>query len=253
MTERSEGLLEFLGARADPGLLRADRALLPPHEEPPAPIPAGRGHERLVAVGSALTGASLLIGSALALFAAWRLLFHGGGALDAVVGAVGALLVATHWGWVHVAEYAGVTLDEHREHTESHRGGAWLEGLEPYPRFSVSTGVSSDASIRVERVLHRPVLTPGGTFTFTREAETRRTFDAHAPASEVAAAVEDLRRETSAETERTRGLWEAAAGAYEAQLWDQEGEEDRLAARRAAATALSEHLNATLREPPLTE
>ena len=65
--------------------------------------------------------------------------------------------------------------------------------------------------------------------------------------------MEDLRRETHAETERVRGLWEAAAGAYEAQLWDQEGEQDRLAARRAAATALSEHLNASLREPPLVE
>jgi hypothetical protein len=206
-----------------------------------------------VTLGSFLTGASLLTGAALALFAAWRLLFHDGGPGDAALAAVGTLLVATHWGWVHVAEYAGVTIDQRRASADAERGQRWLESIQPYPRFSVSTSVLADASIRVERVLYRPVPTPGGAFTFAREAEARHTYDAHAPAEVVAAGVEDLRRQARLDTDRVRDLWEAASGAYQAQLWAQEGEEDRVAARRAAATALSEHLNASLREPPLVE
>ena len=100
-----------------------------------------------------------------------------------MVAVIGILLVATHWGWVHVAEYVGVTIDERANRTEEARRQDWLVAIQPDPRFSVSTVVLDDASTRIERVLHRPVLTANGTFTFVRETEAEKTYDADAPLS----------------------------------------------------------------------
>src|SRR5207248_9849978 len=50
-----------------------------------------------------------------------------------------------------------------------------------------------------------------------------------------------------------RGLWEAASSTYEAAVLSVQDDRDRLAAQRAAATALSAHINASLLEPPLVE
>ena len=55
------------------------------------------------------------------------------------------------------------------------------------------------------------------------------------------------------ETDRLRGNWEAASSAYEEALLSADDDQQRLAAERAAATALSEHINASLLEPPLVE
>ena len=81
------------------------------------------------------------------------MLFNGGGAFDVVVAVIGILLAATHWGWVHVAEYIGLTIDERAAAClRCTADGTWLAGIEPYPRFGVSTSVLDDASIRIERV-----------------------------------------------------------------------------------------------------
>jgi hypothetical protein len=154
---------------------------------------------------------------------------------------------------VHVAEYVGLTIDEHQRRLSDHRGQEWLDSIEPYPRFSVATSVLDDASTRVERVLHRPVLTERQTFTFVREIDAEETFDADAPAEVIAAAVETMRREARLETDRLRELWEAASTTYTAALLGAHDDQHRLAAQRAAATALSEHINASLLEPPLVE
>jgi hypothetical protein len=62
-----------------------------------------------------------------------------------------------------------------------------------------------------------------------------------------------MRREGRLETDRMEELWDAASTAYAAALEDERDDAEHLAARRAAATALSEHINRSLLEPPLVE
>jgi hypothetical protein len=253
MDGTGQGMVALLGVAADRRLLDEDLDALPVAEQRREPAISTHRHDRLVALGSLLTGVTLVAGTVLALFAGWRLLFHSGGAADALLCAIGVVLAGTHWGWVHVAEYVGVTIDDRNERAVKHRGDQWLETIEPYPRFSVSTGVLDDASTVVERTLHRPVLTPAHTFTFVREVVSRQEFPAGTPAAELASAVETTRREARLETDRQRELWEAASTAYRAELHGAHDDAERLAAERAAAQALSEHINASLLEPPLVE
>jgi hypothetical protein len=248
-----EGMLAFLGVAADTRLLSEDLVNLPDVEQHREPALSTDKHNRLVTAGSVMTGATLIAGAAIVLFGAWQLLFHSGGAFDAALVAIGLLLVATHWGWVHVAEYVGLTIDERHAHTADERSRGWLAGVEPYPRFSVSTSVLDDASTRVQRILHRPVLTGRGTFTFARETDAEETYEADTPAATIATGVEMMRRQARLDTDRLHGLWEAASTSYEAALLNAHDEQQRLIAERAAATALSEHINASLREPPLVE
>jgi hypothetical protein len=248
-----QDMLVFLGLPADARLLDADLANLPEAEQRREPAISSATHNRLVAAGSFMTGATLLGGSALALYAAWRLLFQSGGVFDVVLLLIGLLLAGTHWGWVHVAEYAGLTLDEHEAKGVRERQREWLADLQPYPRLSVTTSVLDDASTSVRRVLHRPVATDRQTFTFAREIESERTYEAGTPAAEIADAVETMRREARLETDRQHELWEAAASAYDASLRSSHSADERLLAERAAAIALSEHINTSLREPPLVE
>lgn len=254
MSDGSQAMLALLGIAPDARLLDEDLANLPDAEqlrEPP--VTTSAKHNRLVAAGSVLTGATLIGGVALALFGGWELLFNSGGVVAAILALVGIVLAATHWGWVHVAEYVGLTIDDRRERGASERRRAWLASIQPYPRFSVRTSVLDDASTRVERILHRPVLTTHNTFTFVRETDAQETYDAQASAATIAAAVETMRRQARLETDRIRDLWEAASTAYDAAMLNAQDEQERLAAQRAAATALSEHINASLLEPPLVE
>ena len=62
-----------------------------------------------------------------------------------------------------------------------------------------------------------------------------------------------MRREAAADTERQRERFRIAADAFETALLDAGDEKERQAARRAASQALSEQINANLREPPLIE
>jgi hypothetical protein len=246
-------MVDVLGVAADRRLLGPDLLNLPAAEQHRDVAISTHEHDRLVAAGSLLTGVTLIGGAAAALYGGWQALFNGGGAFDAVLAVVGILLVATHWGWVHVAEYVGLSIDDRRRRVLDERGDDWLAGVQPYPRFSVSTTVLDDASTRIERVLHRPVLTERHTFTFVRVIDADKVFDADTPAETIAETVETMRREARLETDRLRDLWEAAAGAYEAALLNADDDEQRLVAQRAAATALSEHINASLLEPPLVE
>ena len=253
MVDGRHGMVGFLGVAADKRLLGKDLANLPEAEQHREAVVSSRQHDRLVAAGSLLTGVTLVGGAAMLLYGAWRLLFEGGGAFDAVLAGIGILLASTHWGWVHVAEYIGLTIDEHQRRLSDERRQEWLDTIQPYPRFSISTSVLDDASTRVERVLHQPVLTAQHTFTFVREVDAEETFDVHASAEMIATTVETMRRQARLETDRLRGLWEAASTAYTAALLSAEDDQQRLAAQRAAATALSEHINASLLKPPLVE
>jgi hypothetical protein len=253
MADGSQAMIAFLGVPADRRLLHEDVFNLPEAEQRREPEVVAKKHERLVAAGSLLTGVSLIGGAAMALYGGWQVLLNGGGALDVVVAVIGILLAVTHWGWVHVAEYAGLTIDERQQRANDDRARAWLSEIQPYPRFSVSTSVLGDASTRVERVLHQPVLTAQHTFTFVRETRAEKTYDADAPAETIATAVETMRRQARIDTDRLREQWESASTTYAAALTSADGEQQRLAAQRAAATALSEHINASLLEPPLVD
>jgi len=233
--------------------LNEDLFNLPATEQRREPEVVTKKHDRLVAAGSLLTAVSLIGGAAMAVYGGWQVLLNGGGVLDAVVAVIGILLVATHWGWVHVAEYIGLTIDDHQQRANAEHARAWLSEIQPYPRFSVSTSVLDDASTRVERFLHQPVLTAHQTFTFVRETTDDTTYDADASAETIAATVETMRRQARIDTDRLRELWEAASTTYAAALSSADSEQRRLAAQRAAATALSDHINAGLREPPLLE
>lgn len=246
-------MVAFLGVPADRRLLNQDLANLPAAEQRQEPAIPTHEHDRLVAAGSLLTGVTLVGGAAMALYFGWRVLFGAHDAFEIVLALIGVLLAGTHWGWVHVAEYLGLSIDERRERAADRRRRDWLASIEPYPRFSVSTRVLDDASTVVERALHRPVLTPDGTFTFAREIHAQQAFDGHTSAEVIAVAVETMRREARLETDRLRESWEAASTAYAAALLDADDDRQHLAAQRAAATALSEHINASLLEPPLVE
>jgi hypothetical protein len=253
MADSGSGMVAFLGVPADRRLRDQDLGALPEAEQRHEPAIAAREHDRLVAAGSLMTGTTLIGGGAILLIGGWQALGGGGGAFSIILIVAGLLLVGTHWGWVHVAEYAGLTIDDRHRRSADEQAGDWLAAIEPYPRFSVATSVLSDASTKVQRILHEPVLTPQHTFTFVRRPEAEQTYGADAPAQEIAAGVETMRRQARLDTDRLRGLWEAAAGAYAAQLLNADDDQQRLAAQRAAATALSEHLNASLLEPPLVE
>jgi hypothetical protein len=253
MVDGTAEMVAFLGAAPDPGLLEGDRSALPPTETAPEPAAPSHRHGRLVAAGSTLTGVTLIGGLALLIYGAAELLLNSGGAFDLAIAVIGLLLVATHWGWVHVAEYLGLTIDAREQRVTDARRQAWLTGIEPYPRYTVSTSVLADASIRIERVLYRPVLTAAHTFTFVRETDTETTYEAHTPAEVIATAVESMRRQARLETDRLQELWEVAATSYAARLADDADDQQRLDAERAAATALSEHINASLLEPPVIE
>jgi hypothetical protein len=246
-------MVAFLGVAADRRLLDEDLFGLPEGEQHQEPTISTHRHDRLVAAGSLLTGVTLICGVAMILYGGGQLLLNGGGAFDAAVVVIGILLAGTHWGWVHVAEYVGLSIDERQQRASDARCREWLASIQPYPRFSVSTSVLDDASTRVERVLHQPVLTAEHTFTFVRGTDAEKNFDAHASAEVIATAVETMRREARLETDRVRELWEAASTAYTAALSSAHDDQQQLAAQRAAATALSEHINASLLEPPLIE
>lgn len=253
MVGDSDAMVAFLGVPADRRLLGGELDGAPGTGPRPTPTATTAGHDRLVAAGSLMTAATLIGGAVIAIVGGEQLLFGAGGSLAVVLTVLGILLVGTHWGWVHVAEYAGLGIDQRLERANRERADTWLQAVAPYPRFTVTTSVLADASTRIERVSYTPVLTPEHTFTFTREQEAASTYDADTPAQVIAAQVETLRRQARLETDRLGELWEAASSTYAAVLHSADDDQQRLVARRAAATALSEHLNASLLEPPLLE
>ncbi len=245
--------IHFLGVPADPRLLEENLDGIPDVPPRPSRAIATIEHDRLVSAGSLMTGATLVVGGAMLIYGLAQLVFGGGGLAAVLLVVIGAVLVATHWGWVHVAEYAGLTIDERRTRASDAQGRGWLADLAPYPRLGVHTRVLDDATTVVERVLYQPVLTDAHTFVFARRADTPVSYPADTPAHVIADEVETRRRSAQRETTRQRELWEAADTAYTAALAGAEDDRQELAARRAAATALSEHINASLRNPPLID
>ena len=248
-----EELLKLIGRAPDPALLDDQVGRLPDDVGRPAPIPEDRSHERIVGIGAALTGISLIGGSVLAVAGAAIAISDGGGALGVFALILGVLLVATHWGWVHFAEIGATRLDTRRLGELTAGREAWLERVEPYPRFTITTSVADDGGIVIERVAHLPVLVGADRFSFSRTVELREVHSGEEPGAEVAERAELLRHEAAADTERERERYEAARDALEHAALRDADEAERLAVVKAASQALSDQINARMREPPLIE
>lgn len=242
---REDELVELVGRRPDPRLLGEGQALLPPDVGRPIPIPPDPRRARITGLGATLTGVSLVGGIALVI--------AGVLSLGAVAIVIGALLVITHWGWVHVAEVTANSLESSHQRTMQSGNEAWLARIEPFARWSVSTSVAEDGTIVIERVCHRPVPVGADTFGFARQVELTERHDGDQPGAAVTERAELLRRDAAVDTARERERYELAADAYRLAALEHRDEEERRAAVRAASLALSERINANLREPPLVE
>src|SRR5579871_2603479 len=95
---------ELVRYRADPRLLGQDAGNLPAEIGRPAVIPPSHARVAIVAVGATMTGVTLLGGIALIAFALVTSFADGADVLRGILLALGIAMVATHWGWVHVAE-----------------------------------------------------------------------------------------------------------------------------------------------------
>lgn len=245
--------VDLLEREPDERLLAEDASQLPASAGSPEPLPApGAARRRIVGTGAALTGLSLVIGAVLIVTGIVAAV--SGAAVLSIVGfAAGVSLIATHWGWVHVAELTATKLDSRRDAPLHDRRAAWLRQISPYPRWEVSTSAGEDGSITILTVCHRPVIRDEGTFSFLREEVGREVHPAEEPAAAVTERAELLRGRAAAQTQEAREDYEAARAAYEDALLTSEDEHQRRAALHAASQALSERINSNLRDPPLIE
>jgi hypothetical protein len=243
----------LVGLEPDERMLGEDLEQLPPSVGQPESLPDSPARRRLVGVGATLTGVSLIGGLALLVLGVVEAVSGGSGAVTVAAFVLGALLVGTHWGWVHVAELTANNLESQRNAPLFDRRRGWLAEIEPYPRWEVGASTGEDGSIAIVTVGYRPVARSESTFTFVREEVGREVHSGDEPAATVAERAELLRRQAAADTTRERERYEAAHDAYERAVLNHANEEERLAAVRAASEALSEQINSNLRDPPLVE
>jgi hypothetical protein len=244
---------QLVDCTADESLLDADPMTLPVSIGRPVPLPARRTRARLVGVGATLTGVTLIAGVLLFVLGVIAALSGGIGLLDGAALVVGAALAATHWGWVHIAEVSSEAIERRRNRETVAQRRRWLETIEPYTRYEVTTSVADEGSITIDGVAHRPVRTGTRSFTFAREVHSSEVHSGDEPAAGIAERAELLRRQASLDTERERQRFEVAADASQRERLGQGDEQEQLSARRAASQALSEQINSNLRDPPLTE
>jgi hypothetical protein len=250
---REVDLLDLVGREPDERLLAEDAAQLPDALGRPEELPSYPARARMVAVGATLTGVTLIGGLALIAFAAVEVVVSGLDAAAVAALVVGLAFVATHWGWVHVAEVSANALEARRHRDVLARRREWLAAIEPYTRWSVSTSAEEDGSITILTVRHRPVPVGQQAFTFEREIESRETHSGDEPAAGVAERAELVRHRAAAATAQERERWAVANDAFQRTLLARDDEQQRRAALRAASEALSAQINSNLRDPPLTE
>jgi hypothetical protein len=250
MAAGADPVPELAALDPDARLLAEDLPALPDTIGRPEPIPPSRAGRRIVALGVALTGTTLVLGCLLLALGAVLVLGGSNGAGVAALVA-GAVLAGTHWGWVHVAELSNQHL-ERRDHQEIvDRRATWLAAIEPYARTNVTTRATTDGGLEIVTVRHEPHRASAQTFTFSRREVAIERHSAEEPAAVIAERAETLRAAAAAETERARETWAAAAGAHELEQIRATDQAEREAADHAAAQALAEQLNANLRSPPL--
>lgn len=243
----------LVGREPDERLLSEDVDKLPEVVGRPEIAPPSRARRRIVGAGATLTGVSLVLGVVLLLVGVIDGIASGIDVASVLALVVGLVLIATHWGWVHVAEITANSIEGRANADVLARRRRWLAGIEPYTRIEVSTAVEDDGSISISSIRHRPVPIGEHRFTFAREVVHREVHSPDEPAASVTERAEQLRREGALETERERERYEIAAQAYESALMGRADDEQRRLARRAASEALSRQINTNLREPPLVE
>jgi hypothetical protein len=267
--EADLALAELVTLEPDERLLGEDASLLPVAVGRPESLPFSPARRRIVGLGATMTGVTLVGGVALIVAGLAELIAGGSAWLIAVAFVLGVVLIATHWGWVHVAELTANKLEGRRHASLLERRRAWLRTIEPYPRWEVGTATEADGSIAIVTVLYRPVPraagpsvaraarasmpSSAGTFTFAREEVGRELHSGDEPGADVAERAELLRRQAAADTARERERYEVAHEAYQRAVAAHADERERVAAVRAASEALSERINANLRDPPLVE
>jgi hypothetical protein len=244
---------DLVDATADERLLSEPQTGLPASIGRPEPLPPpSAARKQIVGAGATLTGVTLVAGTALVVLGVVLLIVSGG--LSAIAALLaGIVLISTHWGWVHVAELTGSAIENRRNRNALDRQRLWLEQIQPYTRYEVTTSVDEDGSIRIVRTCFEPERTGSGRFIFNSRIEREEIHSADEPGAAVTERAELLRREAAVDTERERECYSIAADAYETALLNAGDERERQAARRAASEALSEQINANLREPPLME
>lgn len=252
MTQESNPV-QFVDREPDERLLSEDAAKLPEDVGRPEAIVPSPVRGRIVGTGATLTAASLILGSLLVLLGLIDAVSSGIDGLSIAILVVGAILVTTHWGWVHVAELTANSIEGRSTAEVEDRRGQWLSAIQPYPRFEITTSVEEDGSITIERVAYRPVVSGERRFTFAREIEQEEVHPGDEPAATVTERAELLRRQAAQDTERERERYQIAADAYESALLDDADEQQRRLAQRAASEALSGQINSNLRDPPLIE
>jgi hypothetical protein len=250
---RQADLVELVALEPDERLLGEDLSKLPAAVGRPESLPASSARRRIVGLGAALTGVSLIGGLALIVLGLAELIAGGSTAVIIAAFVLGIVLVSTHWGWVHVAELTANTAEARRNASLLERRRAWLRTITPYQRWEIGTSTDPDGSIAITTVCYRPVPHDERTFTFTREEVAREVHSGDEPAAAVTERAELLRRRAAADTARERERYEAVHDAYQEALLASGDEQERMAAVRAASEALSERINANLRDPPLTE
>jgi hypothetical protein len=252
MTDESSPV-EFVDREPDERLLSDDLEKLPEAVGRPETIVTSRARRRIVGTGATLTAVSLVLGALLVLLGLIDAVSSGIDGLSIAIIVVGAILVVTHWGWVHVAEITANSVEGRSNAEVEDRRRQWLATIQPYTRFDVYTRVEDDGAITIYRVAHRPIATGERRFTFDREIEYEEVHPGDEPAAEVTERAELLRRQAAEDTERERERYQIAADAYEAALIDDADEQQRRLAQRAASEALSHQINSNLRDPPLIE
>jgi len=110
MTERTSPA-DLVGREPDPRLLSEDLGNLPEVVGRPETFVPSRARGRIVGTGATLTAASLIVGSLLLVVGAIEAVSSGIDGLSIATLLVGALLVLTHWGWVHVAEITANSIE----------------------------------------------------------------------------------------------------------------------------------------------
>jgi hypothetical protein len=244
---------ELLNRTADESLLDADPTKLPVAIGRPPALPISHTRARLVGVGATLTGLTLITGVLLLVLGVIAALSSGVGLADGAALGLGAALAGTHWGWVHVAEASSDAIERRHNRDTMAQRRQWLETIEPYTRYEVTTSVADDGSITIDRVSHSPTLSGAQGFRFVREVQSSEVHSGDEPAADIAERAELLRRQASLDTERERQRFEVAADARQGELLGRGDQQEQLTARRAASEALSEQINSNLRDPPLME
>lgn len=240
------------GRSADEGLLDAGLGSLPSSIGRPVALPEKPGGSLLVAAGVAMGAVTLIGGIALAILGLVGLI-NGAGLIAVGELWAGILLAATHWGWIHVGAWSHDRLQGRRHGDVADDRHRWLESIEPYERYEVGTSVDEAGAITIETVCHRPAATDTDHFTFAPQQVAVEVHSADEPAADIAERAEHLRAQAAALTAQARARYEAAEEArHVAQLKGQD-EQQQMAAARAASEALSDQLNAKLRDPPLVE